>query len=142
MFRCSLHTHPLISGRVTTVFPALKPKTKSDIVRLEQWLTTRISAELDRDVVDHQLDASMILDEMQLIFDQCAYEIVRYMSSDCVEAGELRLNGEKLYLRGILDQGYFPGGWYTPLTDEAIQSDVELTLAMGLTCLSMFSPRV
>ena len=51
-----------------------------------------------------------------------------------VEDGELRLNGEPLYLRGILDQGYFPGGWYTPLTDEAIRSDVELTLAMGLNC--------
>ncbi len=51
-----------------------------------------------------------------------------------VEAGELRLNGQKLYLRGVLDQGYFPGGWYTPLTDEDIRSDVELTLAMGMNC--------
>ena len=45
-----------------------------------------------------------------------------------------RLNGSKLYLRGILDQGYFPGGWYTPLTDDDIRTDVELTLAMGLNC--------
>ena len=25
--------------------------------------------------------------------------------------GELRLNNQPLYLRGILDQGYFPEGW-------------------------------
>lgn len=51
-----------------------------------------------------------------------------------VADGELQLNGQKLYLRGVLDQGYFPGGWYTALTDEDIRSDVELTLAMGLNC--------
>jgi beta-galactosidase/beta-glucuronidase len=51
-----------------------------------------------------------------------------------VEAGELRLNGHKLYLRGVLDQGYFPGGWYTALTDHDLRADVELTLAMGLNC--------
>ncbi len=48
--------------------------------------------------------------------------------------GELRLNGKKLYLRGVLDQGYFPDGWYAPLTDDDIRADVELTLAMGLNC--------
>ncbi len=51
-----------------------------------------------------------------------------------VEEGELRLNGRKLYLRGVLDQGYFPGGWYTALSDDDIRSDVELTRAMGLNC--------
>ena len=51
-----------------------------------------------------------------------------------VSAGELRLNGEKLFVRGVLDQGYFPGGWYTALSDEAIRADVELTLAMGFNC--------
>jgi beta-galactosidase/beta-glucuronidase len=45
--------------------------------------------------------------------------------------GYVTLNGEKLYLRGVLDQGYFPTGWYTPIDDDAIKKDVELTLAMG-----------
>jgi beta-galactosidase/beta-glucuronidase len=48
-----------------------------------------------------------------------------------VDAGVLTLNGEEIYLRGVLDQGYFPDGWYTAMTDEAIKADVELTLAMG-----------
>jgi hypothetical protein len=49
------------------------------------------------------------------------------------EAG-LRLNGEPLYLRGVLDQGYFPEGWYTAPSDEALRRDVELTLALGFNC--------
>lgn len=48
-----------------------------------------------------------------------------------IDKGKLQLNGEKLYVRGILDQGYFEQGWYTPVSDEALKRDVELTLAMG-----------
>ena len=51
-----------------------------------------------------------------------------------VTHGQLCLNGAPLYLRGVLDQGYFPEGWYTATTDEALRQDVELTLAMGFNC--------
>ena len=51
-----------------------------------------------------------------------------------VRDGFLLLNGEKLFLRGILDQGYFPGGWYTALSDADLRRDVELTLQMGFNC--------
>jgi len=51
-----------------------------------------------------------------------------------ISEGQLQLNGESIYLRGILDQGYFPGGWYTALSDDVIRNDVELILAMGLNC--------
>ena len=51
-----------------------------------------------------------------------------------VTEGQLCLNGDPLYLRGVLDQGYFPEGWYTATTDEALRRDVELTLAMGFNC--------
>ena len=51
-----------------------------------------------------------------------------------VRDGHLVLNGEKLFLRGVLDQGYFPGGWYTALSDDDIRRDVELTLQMGFNC--------
>lgn len=50
------------------------------------------------------------------------------------ENGHLLLNDKPLYIRGVLDQGYFPEGWYTPLDDEAIRRDVELTLALGFNC--------
>lgn len=51
-----------------------------------------------------------------------------------VNDGVLHLNGKRRYLRGVLDQGYFPGGWYTALSDDDLRTDVELTLAMGFNC--------
>ena len=47
------------------------------------------------------------------------------------EGGAILLNGEPQYLKGVLDQGYFPGGWYTAQDDAALRRDVELTKAMG-----------
>ena len=41
------------------------------------------------------------------------------------------VNGNPVYLRGILDQGYFQTGWYTPVSDDDIKKDVEITLGMG-----------
>ncbi len=46
----------------------------------------------------------------------------------------LELNGEPLYLRGVLDQGYFPEGWYTAPSDEHLRRDVELTKQLGFNC--------
>jgi beta-galactosidase/beta-glucuronidase len=48
-----------------------------------------------------------------------------------IQDGKTFLNGSPLYLRGVLDQGYFPLGWYTPVDDDAIIKDIELTKAMG-----------
>jgi len=46
----------------------------------------------------------------------------------------IHLNGEPIYLRGVLDQGYFEQGWYTAIDDASIKRDVELTLALGFNC--------
>lgn len=43
----------------------------------------------------------------------------------------LCLNGAPLELRGVLDQGYFPGGWYTAASDDDLRRDVERIRAMG-----------
>lgn len=44
---------------------------------------------------------------------------------------EIRLNGEPFVLHGLLDQGYFPEGWYTAPTDEALANDIRLMQAAG-----------
>ena len=44
---------------------------------------------------------------------------------------KLCLNQQPLYIKGVLDQGYFPEGWYTPLDDAALIQDIELVQAMG-----------
>jgi len=50
------------------------------------------------------------------------------------ENGSITLNGKPVYLRGVLDQGYFEQGWYTAINDETIRQDVELTLKLGFNC--------
>jgi beta-galactosidase/beta-glucuronidase len=41
------------------------------------------------------------------------------------------LNGEPVFQRMVLDQGYYPGGVYTAPSDEALRTDIELAKAMG-----------
>jgi len=45
--------------------------------------------------------------------------------------GKVFLNGEEFYQQLLLDQGYFPGGIYTPADDEIMRSDVEMFKRMG-----------
>jgi beta-galactosidase/beta-glucuronidase len=47
------------------------------------------------------------------------------------ENGKVLLNGEPLFLKMILDQGYWPDSILTPPTDEAIQYDIRMTKEMG-----------
>jgi hypothetical protein len=41
------------------------------------------------------------------------------------------LNGKPYFLRGVLDQGFWPDGIYTPPTDAAIKNEVVQTRALG-----------
>ncbi len=41
------------------------------------------------------------------------------------------LNGEKLFLRTVLDQGFYPDGIYTAPSDDALREDVEKSMALG-----------
>ena len=41
------------------------------------------------------------------------------------------LNGKKLFLRMVLDQGFYPDGIYTAPTDDALARDVELSMSCG-----------
>jgi hypothetical protein len=45
--------------------------------------------------------------------------------------GGMHLNGEPLYLRGVLDQGYWPDSGITPPSDEALRHDVDLAARAG-----------
>lgn len=48
-----------------------------------------------------------------------------------VENGRFTLNGRPLYLKLVLDQGYWPESLLTPPSDEAIQYDIRMTKEMG-----------
>ncbi len=57
------------------------------------------------------------------------------MRSIKVEGNQVLLNGEPFYQKLLLDQGYFPGGIYTPKDDEAMRADVETYKLMGFNGL-------
>ena len=51
------------------------------------------------------------------------------------EKGELLLNGQPIFLTGLLDQGYWPESLYTPPSDEAMIYDIETAKSMGFNLL-------
>ena len=54
-----------------------------------------------------------------------------------VSGGQLQLNGRPLYLRGALDQDYYPDLIATPPSEEYIESQFLKAKAMGLNCLRL-----
>lgn len=47
------------------------------------------------------------------------------------ENGQIYLNHQKLFLRMVLDQGYYPDGIWTAPSDDAIKQDIQLAMAAG-----------
>ena len=48
-----------------------------------------------------------------------------------VEGNRLCLNNRPVFLRFVLDQGFYPDGIWTAPSDEALRGDIELSLAAG-----------
>jgi beta-galactosidase/beta-glucuronidase len=48
-----------------------------------------------------------------------------------VEGNRILLNNEPIYLRFVLDQGYYPDGVWTAPDDAALRRDIELSMAAG-----------
>ena len=53
------------------------------------------------------------------------------LRSVSVGDGAFKLNGQPLFLRQVLDQGYWPDGILTAPSDDALRRDIELSLAAG-----------
>ena len=50
-----------------------------------------------------------------------------------LSGSRLFLNGRPLFMRFVLDQGYYPDGIYTAASEEALKKDILLAQAMGFT---------
>jgi len=48
-----------------------------------------------------------------------------------IDGTRVKLNGQSLFQRLVLDQGYYPDGIMTAPTDEALVRDIELSIAAG-----------
>ena len=47
----------------------------------------------------------------------------------------LLLNNKPIFINGLLDQGYFPDGIYTPASYEAFENDIKTMKELGFNCL-------
>ncbi|MGL4594631.1 MAG: glycoside hydrolase family 2 protein [Thermoguttaceae bacterium] len=47
----------------------------------------------------------------------------------------IRLNGDPLFQMGVIDSGYWPDGLYTPPSDAAIQSDIQVAKSLGFNVI-------
>jgi len=74
-------------------------------------------------------DFKLILKEKDTIFDIIdSYAGMRKIHT---ENGKFYLNNNPLFLRFVLDQGYYPDGIWTAPTDAALKNDIELALKAG-----------
>lgn len=48
-----------------------------------------------------------------------------------IEGSQIYLNNKPLYLRMVLDQGFYPDGIWTAPSDEALKHDIELSMKAG-----------
>ena len=65
--------------------------------------------------------------------DQVVDEVSSYfgLRDIDIDGQRILLNGKPVFLRLILDQGYYPGGLYTAASDEVLKRDIELSQSMG-----------
>ncbi len=68
------------------------------------------------------LDGSRVVDLVR------AYAGLRKVA---IEGNRILLNNEPIYLRLVLDQGFYPDGGWTAPSDEALKRDIELSMAAG-----------
>lgn len=65
--------------------------------------------------------------------DEACDRVVSYVGfrEVATDGGTITLNGEPVFLRGVLDQGYWPNGAYTPPTASALEADVRAVKVLG-----------
>ena len=78
----------------------------------------------------HLYDVAIaLLDGAGNVVDAAAsYTALRAVS---IDGKAIRLNGEVVFQRLVLDQGYYPDGIMTAPTDAALRGDIELSMAAG-----------
>lgn len=74
-------------------------------------------------------DVSLQLSDKNGVVDAVnSYTAIRSVG---IANGRLTLNGKPYFYRGVLDQGFWPDGIYTPPSDDAIRADVEAVRKLG-----------
>ena len=90
----------------------------------------------------YDIDLEVLDAEGNVIDKAASYSGMRKIH---IVGNRLYLNNEPVYLRFVLDQGFYPDGIWTAPTDEALKHDIELSMAAGFNGArlhqKMFEPR-
>lgn len=81
----------------------------------------------------YYLEAALVGDEELRLDSVASHFGMRSISAS--PEGHLMLNGRILYLRGALDQDYYPSSIYTPFSDLELEDQFAKAKHMGLNCL-------
>jgi beta-galactosidase/beta-glucuronidase len=81
-------------------------------------------------------DSPVLYDVTVTLLDDAGHDIDRIesyfgMRTVGTRDGRFLLNGEPYIQRFVLDQGYYPGGWYTAASDADLRRDIELAKSLG-----------
>ncbi len=76
----------------------------------------------------YDIDLEVLDAEGNLIDKAASYSGMRKVH---IEGNRIYLNNEPVYLRLVLDQGFYPDGVWTAPSDEALKRDIELSMAAG-----------
>lgn len=69
--------------------------------------------------------------DLRLTFGEDEVESYFGLRSISLDGGRLCINGKPIFMRLVLDQGYYPDGIYTAPTESALIKDIELAIAAG-----------
>lgn len=72
--------------------------------------------------------------EISLLRDnKCVDKVQSYMGlrSVYLKDNAFYLNGRPVFMRLVLDQGYYPDGIYTAPSEEALKQDIEISMSLG-----------
>ena len=116
----------LRSSPVERSLPLLRRGDAPDTPHLSEWPGAALWSPEEPNLYDLQLE---LLDEKGRVLD--AVESYFGMRKIEMKGGKVFLNGQPLYQRLVLDQGYFPEGILTAPTDDDLRRDVELAREMG-----------
>jgi beta-galactosidase/beta-glucuronidase len=140
--------HPELSGRVTLDLRIGNPRPGDLAVARISWQGTELARSQQRIAGEQVLIAAGIekprqwslnnpnLYDLQLEIHRDGEVIDRVTSyfgfrRFSAENGMLYLNRNKIYLKMVLDQGYWRDSTLTAPTDEALKRDIELAIQMG-----------
>lgn len=118
-FTATIRTGDRVLARVTAPANAFQSRAAATVIDPRLWSPPTPNL---YDVIFELTQDAQTIDRVTSYFG---------FRSIAVEGGRLTLNGRPIFLKMVLDQGYWPESTITPPSDEAIQFDIKATKEMG-----------